>query len=307
MTDLKKLFARSGNRCAFPRCKAAIVHDDTLLGEVAHIKGLRPGSARHDPAQTPEERNAYANLILLCANHHNIVDDDEVSYPVERLLAIKAAHEASATPVSEAETDRDIHLFINQPVTMIGASGVVSGVVHSQRVILRPTTDTAMQARRMLAIENLWKVSQRFREEFADIVFIGTILVREEIDDYFRVGHHGEMFDGLRVYATLQTTPNKFTKADRDAVNERPFINPRAWGVMSVLKTLYARSAALMQLSFKRRSYQSWKDDEPLDHLLRAVLPGHIVDEAKRREIGGLQFLIEHLESHFMNAANTRP
>ena len=53
----------------------------------------------------------------------------------------------------------------------------------------------------------------------------------------------------------------------------------------------------LIQLSFKKRAYQCWKDDEPLDHLLRAVLPGHVVDEAKKREIGGLQFLIEHLEN----------
>ena len=39
----------------------------------------------------------------------------------------------------------------------------------------------------------------------------------------------------------------------------------------------------LIQLSFKKRAYQCWKDDEPLDHLLRAVLPGHVVDDAKKK------------------------
>ncbi len=307
ITDLKKLFARSGNRCAFPKCKAPIIHQDTLLGQVAHIKGLNLGSARHDISQTPEERNAYPNLILLCPNHHTTIDDDEVSYSVERLLSIKAAHEASATPVSDAETDRDIHLFINQPVTIIGATGVVTGVVHSQQVVLPPTTDTVLQGRRILAIETLWKVSQRFRAEFSDIVFIDTILLNKEIDDYFRSGLREEMFAGIQAYASLSTTPKRFTKADQDAINERPFINPRAWGIMHVLKALYGRSAMLMQLSFKERAYQTWKNDEPLDHLLRAVLPGHIVDDAKNREIGGLQFLIEHLEVNFMSAANTHP
>ncbi len=304
ITDYKKLFARSGNRCAFPKCPASIVHEDTLLGEVAHIKGLNVGSARHDKTQTPEERNAYPNLILLCPNHHTIIDDDELSYTVERLNSIKTAHEASATPVSPEEIDRDIHLFINQPVTIVGASGVVTGVVYSQQVVLPPTTDAAMQARRLLAIENLWKSAQRFHEAFSDIVFIDTILIPKEIDDYFRFGLRGEIFAGIQGYANLQTTPDKFTKASQNSVDERPFISPRAWGILHVLKAVYGRSAMLIQLSFKKRAYQCWRDDEPLDHLLRAVLPGHVVDEAKKREIGGLQFLIEHLEIDFMTAAN---
>jgi hypothetical protein len=136
-------------------------------------------------------------------------------------------------------------------------------------------------------------------------VFIDTILVPKEIDDYFRSGLRGEMFAGLQAYANLQTTPDKFTKASQNSVAERPFISPRAWGILHVLKTLYGRSAMLIQLSFKKRAYQCWKDDEPLDHILRAVLPGHVVDEAKKREIGGLRFLIEHLEIDFMTAANT--
>jgi hypothetical protein len=304
ITDYKRLFARSGNRCAFPKCPASIVHEDTLLGEVAHIKGLNAGSARYDSTQTPEERNAYSNLVLLCPNHHTIIDDDEVSYTVERLYSIKAAHEASATPISSEETDRSIHLLINQPVTIVGASGVVTGVVHSQQVVLPPTTDTTMQARRVQAIETLWKSAQRFRDAFSDIVFIDTILVSKEIDDYFRSGLRGEMFAGLQAYASLQTTPDKFTKASQKSIDERPFISPRAWGILHVLKALYGRSAMLIQLSFKEQAYKSWKDDEPLDHLLRAVLPGHVVDEAKKREIGGLQFLIEHLEIDFITAAN---
>jgi hypothetical protein len=307
ITDLKKLFARSGNRCAFSKCKAAIVDNSTLLGEVAHIKGLNPGSARYDPAQTSEERNAYSNLILLCANHHTVIDDDEGSYTVERLHSMKKAHESSATPVSDIETDRDIHLFINQPVTIVGGTGVITGIVHSQQVVLPPTTDTALQARRILATENLWKASQRFRAEFSDMVFIDTVLLQKEIDEYFQSGLHQEMFAGIQAYASMHYTPNKFTTADQGAINERPFVNQKAWGIMHVLKGLYGRTAMLISLSFKDRAYRSWKDDEPLDHLLRAVLPGHVVDEAKKKNIGGLNFLIENLEISFMRAANTQP
>jgi hypothetical protein len=39
ITDIKLLFARSGNRCAFPKCRAPMAINNTLTGEVCHIKG----------------------------------------------------------------------------------------------------------------------------------------------------------------------------------------------------------------------------------------------------------------------------
>jgi hypothetical protein len=68
ITEIKLLFARSGNRCAFPKCTAPMALNETLTGEVCHIKGARPGSARYDPQQTDVERHQYQNLILMCPN-----------------------------------------------------------------------------------------------------------------------------------------------------------------------------------------------------------------------------------------------
>ena len=42
---------------------------------------------------TPSERNSYQNLILLCARHHLIVDNDVAAYSVDGLLLLKADHE----------------------------------------------------------------------------------------------------------------------------------------------------------------------------------------------------------------------
>jgi hypothetical protein len=65
------------------------------IGEMAHIKGDKPGSNRHDLEQKQEERDDYANLILLCPTHHAVIDrqENEGIYPVELLLAMKNAHE----------------------------------------------------------------------------------------------------------------------------------------------------------------------------------------------------------------------
>lgn len=122
ITDIKLLFARSGNRCAFPKCKAPMALGDTLIGEVCHIKGARPGSARHDPAQLPTDRHLRENLILMCPTHHTVIDDDEASYTVERIRQIKYDHEGSASPVPDDEVVR-VAISLQQNVSTAGQTG----------------------------------------------------------------------------------------------------------------------------------------------------------------------------------------
>lgn len=95
---LKKLFALSGNQCAFPGCPAPIIDDDTglVVGEICHIKGKSPKGPRYDGTQSDEERNGYDNLLLMCDPHNKIVDHKETrdNYPPERLRKFKNDHEA---------------------------------------------------------------------------------------------------------------------------------------------------------------------------------------------------------------------
>jgi hypothetical protein len=92
---IKRLFAVSGNRCAFPGCKTPLVHSASgkVTGRICHIKARKPGWARYDPDQTDEERHAFENLILMCPVHHDVIDSDEETYTVEKLQEIKARHE----------------------------------------------------------------------------------------------------------------------------------------------------------------------------------------------------------------------
>src|ERR1700679_2342989 len=71
---IKQLFAHSGNRCAFPKCAASIVVDGAIVGEICRIHAASRGGPRCDPAQSAAERHGYDNLILLCANHHTVID-----------------------------------------------------------------------------------------------------------------------------------------------------------------------------------------------------------------------------------------
>ena len=92
---IKRLFAMSHNLCAHADCGQPLVEGGTIVGEVCHIKGEKPGAARYDPDQTDAERHAFENLICMCRKHHKIIDTEKENYSVERLLEMKRTHETS--------------------------------------------------------------------------------------------------------------------------------------------------------------------------------------------------------------------
>jgi hypothetical protein len=275
------------------------VDGETLLGEVAHIHGANPGSPRHDPNQSPLERNAYANLILLCPNHHRVIDSDEEAYTVDRLRRMKADHEATSQPISENDAARAAPLFIDTSIVSVGQSGGVTA-----GTVVLPPSDPVVQRRRLQAVEKLWHILQAIRGEFTDAVFLDQVLVSEEIDERIKIGQFEPPFASINNYRRADIVAQKFVNAKTNgAISERPFVSPQVWGVMHVLHALYGRSGLLLSLSFKERKYKNWRDDDPLDHLLRAALPGVTVDQAKAKPFGGLHDLIEQLEYRFMQQA----
>jgi len=108
--DLRILYQRSGNRCAFPGCSKELVYsgngkdNHVVLSEVAHIVGQSVDGPRGNYPLEIKKRDGYDNLILLCEEHHHIVDSQVNTYTVERLRQMKAEHEAliaSATNIAE--------------------------------------------------------------------------------------------------------------------------------------------------------------------------------------------------------------
>jgi hypothetical protein len=118
---VKRLFAVSGNRCAFTDCLTRLIDpaSGSVVGEVCHIKGEKPDAPRYDATQSDDERHHFDNLILLCNVHHKVVDDDERTFNVERLKQLKENHyvrSACGVPLDSATTDRFVDAVINGPV-----------------------------------------------------------------------------------------------------------------------------------------------------------------------------------------------
>jgi hypothetical protein len=99
--SIKILWAAAGGRCGFDGCWEQLCFHEAdeaapyTLGEMAHIRGDKLGSNRHDPDQTDTERDDYQNLFLLCPTHHRRIDrkENETVYSVEILSKMKARHE----------------------------------------------------------------------------------------------------------------------------------------------------------------------------------------------------------------------
>jgi hypothetical protein len=208
-STVKRLFAVCGNRCAFPKCNAPMAVADTLVGEICHIKGKRPGAARYDATQPTTDLNGYDNLILLCSTHHKVVDDDEQAYTVARLQTMKAEHEARATPISDTEANQVAISY--STFSNVGQSGgvAVNSIVGNSVTFNAAQPSEAVLKRQMEALENLWGMILAMREEFGSIISVDNILRAGEIDECFRTGRKSKIIDSVSEYANFESINRK--------------------------------------------------------------------------------------------------
>lgn len=143
ITTLKRLFAKSSNRCAFPECAIPIVEESgTVTGIICHIQARSEKGPRYDSAQTPEERHGYANLVLLCGRHGKIIDSDPEKYTVETLRNMKEDHERNgAIELSRSDALKAEALLKNYKAVYITAGGHVMlnspGAVQATTVTIK--------------------------------------------------------------------------------------------------------------------------------------------------------------------------
>jgi hypothetical protein len=95
--ERKILWARSGGFCAF--CKGLLTEDSdapegpTVIGIEAHIVSDELGGPRYRPLP-PGEVDRHTNRILVCPNHHTVIDHQVSRFPEAKLRQVKADHES---------------------------------------------------------------------------------------------------------------------------------------------------------------------------------------------------------------------
>lgn len=88
--DIKMLYGRSKGKCNM--CGLDLLENDIHIGEMAHVIAKNSKGPRGENLPTD---NTYNNLILLCPNHHSMVDKAPHLYPVKYLKEVKENFEES--------------------------------------------------------------------------------------------------------------------------------------------------------------------------------------------------------------------
>src|SRR5437868_1229307 len=91
----KVLLAESGGICAFRGCNRHLIANDTaddqatFTGEIAHIVADSRQGPRGDDPMDDETRNRASNLLILCGDHHKVIDSQPRTYTVAVLRQMK--------------------------------------------------------------------------------------------------------------------------------------------------------------------------------------------------------------------------
>jgi hypothetical protein len=177
------LWAKAAGMCAHPDCKKRLVlaatrkDEAAKIGEAAHIVARRKDGPRGDGGIPADELRRYDNLVLLCANHHTMVDAQPDTYPVETLRTWKAEHEAwveavtaniGGAPWTAIVQEERPWIDLAEAKQALGAGNCVESVVELRN---DPTLEgwEAVAAREWTAIS--WALAQTPQERRRFAVF----------------------------------------------------------------------------------------------------------------------------------------
>lgn len=284
-----------------------IAEDTTLIGEICHIHAVSPNGPRYNHNQTDEERQGFDNLILMCVNHHKVVDDDDISYPAERLRQIKYAHELRHGAARKDELSAVVvQLLIDQSVAISAHSGGFPDhtvrVQNSNLSQTLPTKNPKIEE----SVEVLWKTVLKLKTEFSEVTLIDSILLASELDECFRGKRDIYIYGALQRYKELPLVAQTLQSIIPAHIEDyRLYVSDRLWGIYSTLLTLHGRTAMLITVSFKDKRLNDWRDDGSLNGTLRKALDAGLIDAVKRMQTGGLNVLIGELENKFRREAAT--
>jgi hypothetical protein len=178
LSIIKKLFALSGNECAFYQCSEKIVNEDSVLvGQVCHIEAQKPHGPRYNKKQTEDERRDFANLIVLCPTHHVIIDSSPEKYTVPFLQDMKTKHEK-----------------LNLKSTFVPPKNILNQAIFRTNLSNKPKWLTLLSYTILCEYYSGFKIDVLERE-FPDFTISGEFRSSVISQDIDTLGVHGTLYD----------------------------------------------------------------------------------------------------------------
>jgi hypothetical protein len=152
--DRKLLWTKAANRCSYrfggEICARPLTLDAetkaVVVGQECHIVGEKRKAARF--LDDFPERESYSNAILLCGDHHKLIDDPQTrdQYPAQLLRTIKAEHERAVTSQSFQTTIRDSTFSVTAKNSDLAVGLDVSGPTSLSNVSAQVTANNVREA-----------------------------------------------------------------------------------------------------------------------------------------------------------------
>lgn len=109
---IRTLWGKAAGRCEYEGCNKLLYQDDVTSEDinrafVAHIVAASPGGERGDEEQSAQLFDDIDNLMLLCHEHHRLIDHERAAeHGVDRLRAMKKKHEDRIRTLTEIDSSK---------------------------------------------------------------------------------------------------------------------------------------------------------------------------------------------------------
>lgn len=137
-TTIRRLDKLSGNQCAEPSCEKNLIAEDgeSIISKICHIEAASKNGPRWNENMTDDERRDFSNLILLCDEHHTIIDNkvNETKFSVSLLKKWKTEHEAKILKLISGS-----NILVKNPSALNIIVGFVGNRIFDDTITEDPT------------------------------------------------------------------------------------------------------------------------------------------------------------------------
>ncbi len=112
------LWGKAAGRCEYEGCNKPLWFDSTTKFEfntayIAHIIADVPDGPRGDLVLSPQLKKNLSNLMLMCDEHHRLIDHEQVAeYSVDRLQEMKKRHERRIELLTSLTENHQSHVLL---------------------------------------------------------------------------------------------------------------------------------------------------------------------------------------------------
>lgn len=160
-STIRRLDILSRNECTHPDCEKRLIAEDgvSIISKICHIAAACKEGPRFNENMSDDERRGFDNLILLCDEHHVMIDnkENEDLYPTLLLKEWKSSHEKKTLELNSSKNLLSKYpLALNKVINLIGSK--------MAEVLDLPETENAPNTETKILFNNIKRYESVIRE-----------------------------------------------------------------------------------------------------------------------------------------------